>query len=134
MSQSELAALERLTADGTAIWPGYVTDAQRDALYARTSALLFPSVYEGFGMPLIEAMAAGAPCCCSSIAVFEEVAGEAAIKVDPARPDKWVEALGELLDSPDLAAKLRQAGFVRAATYSPERTAGALALALDQMR
>ena len=134
VSRNELAALESLTADGTAIWPGYVTDAERDALYARTSALLLPSVYEGFGMPLIEAMAAGAPCCCSSIAVFEEVAGDAAITADPAKPDEWVEALDELLVNPGLAAKLGQAGYVRAATYSPERTAKALALALDQMR
>ena len=133
-SDSEIAALRELERQGTVAWPGYVTDEQRDALYAEASALLLPSVYEGFGMPLIEAMAAGVPCCCSAIPVFEEVAGDAALRLDPTQLDQWVEALGALLDSPELADKLRLAGLSRAATYSPQGTAQAFARALDQMR
>ena len=131
-SDSEIAALRALEKEGTVAWPGYVTDEQRDALYAEASALLLPSVYEGFGMPLVEAMAAGVPCCCSAIPVFEEIAGDAALKLDPAQPDLWVDALGALLDSPELADKLRAAGLARAATYSPKRTAQAFSRALDQ--
>jgi glycosyltransferase involved in cell wall biosynthesis len=132
ITDRDVATLRELEAQGSVVWPGYVSDDQRDALYAGASALLVPSVYEGFGMPIVEAMAAGVPCCCSAIPVFAEVAGDAALRLDPAKPDDWVTALGELLGNPDLSEKLKAAGLARASTYSPERTAQAFARALDQ--
>jgi alpha-1,3-rhamnosyl/mannosyltransferase len=126
--QEILAAQE----EGIVAWPGFVSDEERDALYAGASALLFPSVYEGFGLPLIEAMAAALPCVCSTTPVFDEVAGGAALMADPQDPGEWADRLEELIEQPALAQKLRAAGLERAASFSRERTAEAFRAALAQ--
>ena len=132
--KAELREIHAAQAEGIVAWPGYVSDDERDALYAGASALLFPSVYEGFGLPLLEAMAANLPCVCSATPVFEEVAGGAAIMADPHNPREWADRLEELIGRPELAQKLRAAGLERAASFSRERTAHAFRAALAQER
>ncbi len=130
--KSEIEEIQAAQAAGIAVWPGYVSDDERDALYASATALLLPSVYEGFGMPMIEAMAAGLPCVCSGIPVFDEVSGGAALSADPRNPAEWADCVDELMAKPGLAAKLRADGLDRAAFFTRERTALAFRDALLQ--
>jgi glycosyltransferase involved in cell wall biosynthesis len=132
-SDDEIEALRRHQEAGDVVWLGYVTDEQRETVYRMASAVLLPSMYEGFGMPLIEAMARGVPCCCSEIAVFREVAGDAAVMAPVGDRAAWVIALGNLLDDASLRSRLAAAGRRRAEGYTIDRTARALDLALRQL-
>ena len=102
---------------------GYVPDADLAALYAGCSAFCYPSLYEGFGLPVLEAMAAGAPVVTSDISSLPEVGGDAVAYVSP-EDEKSIEAtLERLLRSPEERAELSRRGRARAAQYSWERTA-----------
>ena len=92
-------------------------------LFAGADLYAFPSRHEGFGIPVLEAMAQGTPVVCSDIPALREVAGEAAIFVDPDDVDAWVDALGVTLADAEARAAMVDAGSVRVANYSWERCA-----------
>jgi glycosyltransferase involved in cell wall biosynthesis len=104
---------------------GWVSDADSEGLLALADAFVFPSFYEGFGLPVLEAMARGVPVACSDRASLPEVAGDAALLFDPDDPAAIAAAIERLLD-PAEAARLRAAGPARAATFTWRRTAEAL--------
>lgn len=104
----------------------YVADADLRALYAGAALLAFPSRYEGFGMPLLEAMTLGVPVACSDIAVFREVAAGAAAHFDHSDPAAIAACIGELLAAPERLAELRRRGLVRARAYSWDSSAATL--------
>jgi len=104
---------------------GRVTDAELRALYAGASAFVFPSRYEGFGLPPLEAMALGAPVVCANAASLPEVVGDAALLFPAGDAGALAGALGRLLDDPALRERLARAGLERAAQFSWERTATA---------
>jgi glycosyltransferase involved in cell wall biosynthesis len=104
---------------------GRVPDADRDAIVADAEALVFPSEYEGFGAPVLEAMALGAPVICSDRTSLPEVAGGAAL-VTPLDADAWLGALDAL---PSRRTELIAAGRARAATFTLRRSAEALSAA-----
>jgi glycosyltransferase involved in cell wall biosynthesis len=92
-------------------------------LYSRAQAFVYPSTFEGFGMPVLEAMAAGIPVACSDIPPLREVAGGAALFVDPLSEDAIAGALDRIVTDAQLRSNLIEAGPERARKFSWERAA-----------
>jgi glycosyltransferase involved in cell wall biosynthesis len=133
VSADVTAELDAAEKHGTIVRTGYVSDDDRDAIFASAACLVLPSIYEGFGLPLLEAMSRGLPCVCSDAPAFREVAGDAALVAPALDAEAWAAALERILSEPDLAARLSADGRRRAETFSPERTAEAFAVALAQL-
>jgi glycosyltransferase involved in cell wall biosynthesis len=104
-------------------FPAWLPEADLEGLYALADAFVFPSLAEGFGLPVLEAMARDVPVACSDRSSLPEVAGDAALLFDPEDPRAIASAVGRLLDDRELAARLRAAGRERVAGFSWERTA-----------
>jgi glycosyltransferase involved in cell wall biosynthesis len=104
---------------------GKVPEADLPVLYSLATVFACPSLIEGFGLPVLEAMASGTPVVCSSIPVFEEVAGEAAVMAPPDDTEAWASALRRVLTEPDRRDTLSRAGLHRAGLFSWQRAAQA---------
>ncbi len=102
---------------------GYVTDAQLAYLYSRAEALVFPSLIEGFGMPVLEAMSAGLPVITSNRGALAEVAGDAALRVDPSLPEDIAAAMSRISTDATLRRELKEKGLRRATQFSWQKTA-----------
>jgi glycosyltransferase involved in cell wall biosynthesis len=104
-------------------WPGWLEPAEIDGLLRLSAGFVFPSLYEGFGLPVLEAMARGVPVACSTAASLPEVAGDAALLFDPGDPRAIADAMAELLSGGAAVQRLREAGLARVAKFTWERTA-----------
>jgi glycosyltransferase involved in cell wall biosynthesis len=102
---------------------GYVSDADLPALYAGAGIFVYPSLYEGFGIPVIEALACGVPTITSNVSSMAEVAADAAELVDPSNTSEIVSALERLMEDAVRRAELRARGIARARCYSWDLTA-----------
>jgi glycosyltransferase involved in cell wall biosynthesis len=102
---------------------GAVPDSELPALYSGAAAFLFPSHYEGFGLPVLEAMQCGAPVIASRDAAVCEVAGGAALRLDGRDPRAWAEAMRASLERPEWRGELRRKSLDRARLFSWEATA-----------
>jgi glycosyltransferase involved in cell wall biosynthesis len=100
---------------------GYRPEEDVAALYRGAAALIFPSLFEGFGMPVLEAMACGCPVVCSDSTSLPEIAGEAALLCNPRDAESFAGALARVLKEGELREELRRRGFTRAAAYSWRR-------------
>jgi len=110
-------------APGSVVVLGAVTEPVLRALYRSAAALVYPSRYEGFGLPLIEAMASGTPVIASRAASIPEVVGESGVLLEPDNPKRWASAIVDVITDGVLRARLRREGLARAATFTWERTA-----------
>jgi glycosyltransferase involved in cell wall biosynthesis len=108
---------------GEVVLTGRVGARELDALYRGASAFAYPSLYEGFGLPVLEAMVRGVPVVSSAVSSLPEVTGDAALLVEPRSTGQLAEAIERVLVEEDLSARLSAAGQARAAAFSWERTA-----------
>jgi len=127
------ARLEKSPARDAVLFPGYVPDEDLPAVYAGAQGLVFPSLYEGFGLPVLEAMACGTPVVTSNASSIPEVAGDAALYFDPADVEAMVEAVRRLLCDAQLQRSMRTRGLTRAADFSWEVAATATRAVYDSV-
>ena len=120
----ELAARAQALGVGDAlVLPGWVSPADLEGLYAAAACFVFPSLREGFGLPVLEAMRRGVPVACSNVSAVPEVADDAALLFDPQRPNDLAAAVTRLLSDRGLADELAARGRTRAAEFTWRRAA-----------
>jgi glycosyltransferase involved in cell wall biosynthesis len=110
---------------------GFVDEADLPALYRNAALFAFPSLYEGFGLPVLEAMACGTPVVCSNVSSLPEVAGDAALLVDPHDTASIAEAMARVLQDVDLQRDMVARGRSQAARFTWEKSACQLLETLD---
>ncbi len=108
---------------GDMVFTGFVTDEEMNLLYNGASVFAFPSLYEGFGLPVLEAMLCGVPVVVSSNSSLMEVAGDAALLVDPLDPRDMAEKMNTALADAALREDLRMRGFLNVKRFSWRKAA-----------
>jgi glycosyltransferase involved in cell wall biosynthesis len=102
---------------------GYLTDTELFTAYKNASLFVYPSFYEGFGLPVLEAMSAGAPVICSNTSSLPEVGGDAAEYIDPYKPKQLANTISTICNDNALQNKMRTLGFIQAKNFSWQKTA-----------
>lgn len=115
--------VEQLGLQKRVLFPGFADDADLPALYSGARAVAYPSLYEGFGLPILEAFRCGTPVLTSRTSSLVEVAGEAALLIDPYSIDEIAAGLAQLLSDDALRARLIAAGYAQALPFTWERAA-----------
>ena len=123
--QDVFQTVQRLNLSDSVVFMGYVSKEVLNLLYNHASLLVYPSLYEGFGLPPLEAMAAGCPVAVSKTSSLPEVVGEAGVYFDPLEVEEMAQAIHQVLNSFELREKLIELGMVRSLQYSWSKTASA---------
>jgi glycosyltransferase involved in cell wall biosynthesis len=118
---------------GSVLMTGVVEDQDLPAIYRGACAVVFPSWYEGFGLPLVEAMACGVPVVASNRPALPEIGGKACLYADPADPETWVTQITRLLDNPVVAQGCITKGFQQVKRFSWERAARTILQLYEQI-
>jgi glycosyltransferase involved in cell wall biosynthesis len=131
-ARSLLAETEDLRQAGRIVFTGYIPDGQLVGLLQHATAFAYPSVYEGFGLPPVEALAVGTPALVSDIPVTREILGDAALRLPPSDPAAWAEGLRRIASDPALRTSLSELGRARAALFTWERSAQTMLACLER--
>jgi glycosyltransferase involved in cell wall biosynthesis len=124
--------VRKLGVEERVLLPGYVPDSDLASLLSGALAFVFPSLYEGFGLPVLEAMACGRPVVCSNASSLPEVAGDAALLVDPLDVDALTEGLAQIVSDEGLRRELVNKGFQQVSKFSWQRCAREAMLVLEE--
>ncbi len=119
--------------EGRVLFPGYVAPEDKAALISGALALVFPSLYEGFGIPVLEAMACGIPVLASNVSSLPEVAGDAALLVDPLSEDEIATGIARIVEEHDLQRVLIERGYAQVHRFSWQRAATQLWEVFDSL-
>ena len=125
-------AVEELGLADRVLFLGAVAEEDLPGLYSGAEVFLFPSLHEGFGLPVLEAMACGTPVICSDASSLPEVVGDAGMLIDPGDSAGWTAAVERLSDDPALREQMRQQGMVRARAFTWRRAAAETRKLYDQ--
>ncbi len=115
------------------LFPGYIEEADKSALLSGATAFVFPSLYEGFGFPVLEAMLCGVPVLCSNTSALPEVAGDAALMIDPLSADSIADGLTRIISDQVLRQNLIDAGYVQAKKFSWQACADVVLKVIHQV-
>lgn len=126
-------AIKKHGVAGRVLFPGYVPDKNIAALFARAELFVYPSLSEGFGLPILEAMLLGAPCCASARGAMMEVGGGAVSYFDPEDPADIAACMRELMEMPERREAMVEAGFKQAQNFTWSRTATATLAAFQEL-
>ncbi len=123
MAEGLFATIERLHLASRIVFTGFVAEEDKPSLLSACTMFVYPSLYEGFGLPALEAIACGAPTITSNTSSLPEVVGDAALLIDPTDTEALAAAMEKLLSSPDLREELKKKGPAQASQFTWERTA-----------
>jgi glycosyltransferase involved in cell wall biosynthesis len=121
--ESDYASIKKLGLQEKVLFTDWVPHEDLAAIYNLADLFVFPSFYEGFGIPLLEAMACGCPAIVSGTGAFPEIAGEAALLINPHNPDETAEAIRKILTDDSLRNALRKKGLLRAKAFNWDKCA-----------
>jgi glycosyltransferase involved in cell wall biosynthesis len=121
--EGDLELVTQLGLEKHVIFTGFVPDEDLPAIYNLADLFVFPSLYEGFGIPVLEAMACGCPVVTTKTGCSREVAGDAALLADPRNPEEIAREISKVLSSPDLRSQMIEKGLSQASRFGWEKTA-----------